>query len=212
MCLKKFFQSILKGVFAFSSISMITGCAGFGVLESSDPMVKLNDAEHLFRVQDRPLIAERLIREAMEIYVKRDDPVGIGHANREYADLLLSPSVVSKWSNFYMKNGFLDKDVTYENRIEKSKEYYLKALSYYSRAALELAQVEKYDALTNVYFNMGWSFYRLNNLVDACQFYDKAIGANAEYLKRNPDTKDDAPIRTVEAFMRARKKEAACVG
>ena len=48
-----------------------------GVVATSDPHVKLNDAENLFITQNRPLPAERLFREAMAIYQDRDDPHGL---------------------------------------------------------------------------------------------------------------------------------------
>jgi len=71
-------------------VALLTACAGVGVVATSDPLTKFNDAEHLFMKQGRPLIAERLIHEAMAIYKERGDNRGLGHAHREYADLLLS--------------------------------------------------------------------------------------------------------------------------
>lgn len=49
-------------------LCLLTGCAGVGVVASSDPLTKLNDAGDLFKRQDQPLIEERLIREAIVIY------------------------------------------------------------------------------------------------------------------------------------------------
>ena len=59
---------------------LMSGCAAIGVVATSDPHVKLNDAENLFITQNRPLPAERLIREAMAIYQERDDPHGLANA------------------------------------------------------------------------------------------------------------------------------------
>jgi len=52
---------------------VLVGCAGVGVVETSDPYVKLSDASSLFDEQDRPLIAERLIREAIEVCENKSD-------------------------------------------------------------------------------------------------------------------------------------------
>lgn len=127
-----------------------------GVIATSDPHTKLNDAEELFMRQGHPLPAERLIREAMAIYQERDDPHGLGNANREYGDFLRS-AAVAKWEEVYRRDGFLDKSITFENRLAKASDFYRRALTYYQRAEQEHRKAEKYDALTNVYFNMAWS-------------------------------------------------------
>ena len=96
------------------------------VLSTSDPLAKLHDAEDLFMRQDRPLPAERLIREAIAIYQEKDDPHGLGNAYREYGDLLMSPAIV-KWETVYRRDGFQDKSVTFDNRVAKALENYSKA-------------------------------------------------------------------------------------
>jgi hypothetical protein len=81
---------IRRWVAVISMAALLPGCAGVGVFASSDPFRKLNDAEVLFEREDRPLIAERLIFEAMEIYQARGDCRGLGASYREYGDLLHS--------------------------------------------------------------------------------------------------------------------------
>jgi len=191
-------------------LSLLAGCAGFGVVASSDPLTKLNDAEDLFMRQDRPLIAERLIREAIVIYQEKDDPHGLGNAHREYADLLLSPSVTGKWQKFYRENGFQDKSVTFENRITKASEYYSKALEYYARAEIKHREANRFDALSNVYFNMAWSAYRLDDRVKACAFYDKTLEAYTENIKRDPGAKPFSPTGSVPEVISSEKKRAGC--
>lgn len=191
-------------------VLLSAGCAGVGVVATSDPLTKLNDAEELFVGQDRPLIAERLIREAMAIYEKQGDSHGLGNAYREYADLLLSPSVSGKWQKFYRRNGFQDRTVTYENRTAKASEYYSKALEYYARAADQLRNANRYDSLTNVYFNMAYSYYRLDDRVKACGFYEETLGAYSENILRNPSAKPFSPSGTVVDSVAAMKKQAGC--
>ncbi|MDX1253549.1 MAG: hypothetical protein IDH49_15115 [Gammaproteobacteria bacterium] len=188
----------------------LVGCAGVGVVASSDPLTKLNDAEYLFTRQDRPLIAERLIREAIVIYQEKDDPHGLGNAHREYADLLLSPSITGKWEKFYRENGFQDRSVTFENRRDKASEYYLKALEYYARAESKLREENRFDSLTNVYFNMGWSSYRLDDRTKSCAFYDKALEAYTENIKRNPEAKPYSPTGSVPGMIETQKKRVGC--
>jgi tetratricopeptide (TPR) repeat protein len=190
---------------------ILVGCAGVGIVATSDPLTKLNDAEDLFMRQDRPLPAERLIQEAIVIYQERDDPHGLGNAHREYADLLRSPSITGKWEKFYRENGFQDKSVTFENRMAKSSEYYSKALGYYARAETKLREANRFDSLTNVYFNMAWSYYRLEDRVNACAFYDRTLEAYTENIKRNPSAKPYSSTGSVPELVESMKKRAACV-
>ncbi len=187
-----------------------TGCAGVGVVSTSDPLAKLNDAEDLYVRQDRPLIAERLIREAMSTYRAREDQHGLGNSYREYGDLLASPSVSGKWQKYYQDNGFLDRSVTYENRMEKALEYYTKALEYYSLAISELQNGNHYDSLTNVYYNMAYSYYKLDDRLNACHFYGKTLEAYSENIKRNPTARPNSSVGTVVELVAAKKKLAGC--
>jgi tetratricopeptide (TPR) repeat protein len=186
------------------------GCAGVGVMASSDPLVKLNDADYLFTRQNRPLIAERLIMEAMTIYQQQDDARGLGHANRAYADLLLSASVSGKWSTHYRQHGFEDRTVTYENRTAKAAEYYTRALGHYARAADRLRGTVHYDELTNVYFNMAYSYLQLNDHIKACHFYDETLAAYQENIRRNPNAKPFSPTATVADIVDKQKEQANC--
>lgn len=179
-------------VLTITAAVALFGCAGVGVVETSDPDVKLSDAYELFTKQDRPIIAERLIRQAIDIFRQRDDARGLAHAHRQYAELLRSSSVVRS-EKFYRQNGFQDKSITFENRISKSEEYLRQALEYYVRAERQFRGAERFDALTNVYYNMAWSNYMLNNREEACRFFDRSLEANAENLRRNPDAKVKVP-------------------
>jgi tetratricopeptide (TPR) repeat protein len=195
---------------AFTLLLMISGCAGIGVVETNDPLRKLDDAEYLYMRQDRPLIAERLIREATAIYQERGDAHGLANAHREYADLLGSLSG-SKWEKYYREKGFQDKTVTFDNRTEKASEYYRKALDFYKQAEQQYLNTAKYDALTNVYFNMAWSYRMVGEHEKSCAFYDKTVDAYNENIKRNPGVKPYAAGQaSVPDLVIAEKARAAC--
>ena len=189
-----------------TSVFLLAGCAGFGIAASGDPLTKLNDAEELFMDQARPLPAERLIREAMDIYQERDDAHGLGNAHREYADLLRSPAV-AKWEKVYRESGFRDPSVTFDNRFTKASEYYSKALGFYARAEKLHKESRKLDALTNVYFNMAWSYLQLDDRKNACAYYDNAMDAYLENVKENPGAR---PRGSVPEAVSAAKRRAGC--
>jgi len=191
---------------ALSVLLILAGCTAAGVVATSNPLTKLNDAGDLFERQDRPLPAEKLIMEAIDIYQQRDDPHGLGNATREYGDLLRSPAV-AKWEKVYRESGFRDPSVTFDNRFAKSSEYYLKAIGYYERAEKQHRETGRFDALTNVYLNMGQSYQKLDDRVKACGYYDKALEAYGENIKRNPTAR---PLGSVQDVVASVKRAARC--
>jgi tetratricopeptide (TPR) repeat protein len=189
--------------------TMLSACTGIGIVASSDPLVKLNDAEYLFMRENRPLPAERLIQEAMEIYQKRDDAHGLGNANREYGDFLKSQAVINL-EVAYRRNGFLDRSITFDNRLEKAADFYAKALEYYRIAETRELAAGEYDHLTNTYFNMGLSNSALKKR-QACVDFDRSLQAYEENMRRNPGAQPqgsnagDVPHTIVAA-----KKRTSC--
>jgi hypothetical protein len=127
--------------------SLLTGCAAYGVPASSDPDQKLRDAYMLFDRKDRPLPAERLIREAITIYQEQNKEPALAEAYRAYGFFFRSQAV-ERWHKHYESSGFLEPGATYENRHDKSIEYF-------SRAAGILEKYQKHDRLSNIYLNMG---------------------------------------------------------
>jgi tetratricopeptide (TPR) repeat protein len=191
---------------AVSMIIMVTGCAAFGVPASSDPREKLGQAVYLYEKQDRPLPAERLIREAHEIYLSKSDDLGLAESYRQYAFLLKSPAV-GHWEPHYRKGGFLDKSVSFDTRFEKAIEYLQKARDIYAKHG-------KYDALSNVNLVMGHIY--LSYIGDenrACEYYDKSLEDHQEFMKVEPDAKISLPegFESFSDYIAAAKKRAKCI-
>jgi tetratricopeptide (TPR) repeat protein len=161
--------------------------------------------------QARPLPAERLIREAITIYQQRDDHHGLGNANREYGDLLRSPAV-GKWEKIYRRDGFQDKSVTFDNRLEKASEFYRKGVTHYERAATQKRKSREYGALTNIYFNMAWSHYMLDERDQACSYYLRAVEAYNENMRLNPTAKPYVPpgSGSFPQFIESQKRRIGC--
>jgi len=130
-------KKLLKHINIFIATVLIqgclVGCAGFGVFATKYPAQKLDDAKYLYTHNDRALMAEQLICEAIEIYKEQQDNEGSGLAHWEYACLLLSPSVVT-WEKFYREHGFRDQSVTFENRASKAIEYQKNAMEFFIKA------------------------------------------------------------------------------
>lgn len=196
--------------FALGAFVLLGGCASVSTNPGVDPLTKLNDAERLFRQQDQPVQAEKLIREAMHIYAARGDARGLGNAYREYADLLRSSAVSRDWAAYYRKHGFQDRTVTYQNRLAKSSEYYAKALRYYSRAEAQLRKTKQFGPLTNVYFNMAMSYHQVGKKNKACEYFDRTLDAYEENMRRNPNARPYSPTGSVPGLVDSLKKRAGC--
>jgi tetratricopeptide (TPR) repeat protein len=201
---------IMKCMAVLSTLLSLSSCAGFGVVDPPDPLAKLNLAEHLFVDENRPVPADTLIHDAIVIYQKRDDSLGLGNAYREYGDFLSSAAVFN-WRTAYSHGGFSDPSVTYDNRLEKASEYYTKALTYYRLAETQESAAGKYDTLTGVYYNMAHASLALGLRDEACGDYDRALQAYHENMARNPAAHPHGSrAGTVPESIAAAKKGADC--
>lgn len=73
---------------AVLSATILTGCAGVGVAASDSPQTKLDNASNLLHNQNRPVIAERLIKESIDIAQSTQNTKDLGDAYFAYGDFL----------------------------------------------------------------------------------------------------------------------------
>ena len=199
--MRKTFTSVL---FA-GALLCIASCAGFGIAATSDPAQKLNDAGDLFENQDRPLPAEQLIREAIEIYQEKNDPLGLAEAYRTYGFFFRSPSIEGKWNKHYRENGFLDKSATFNSRYDKS-------IDYFERARAIYVENKRFDALTNVDLNIGFTYVAMGNRDAACKAFDRSLESYNENLRQTSGARPVVPrgFSSYEEFITDRKKRYGC--
>lgn len=188
-----------------------TGCSGVGVIESSDPIRKLDDAKVLYEERDRPIMAEKLILEAIAILEANGDPHGLGHSYREYSQLIIS-SAVTRAEKVYRRDGFLNREITFDGRKEKSTEFLKKAIGYYLSVEEKYQSNGRYDQLTNLYLNLGVSHYYLTERVQACGYADKALLSSQENRRTTPEAKlsGEEEGQSVEDQLIAFKNSMGC--
>jgi tetratricopeptide (TPR) repeat protein len=194
-----------------SVLFSICGCAGFGVVSTSDPRAKLSDARHLYNNQGRPLIAERLIQEAIEIFQQKGDDVGLGEAYFDYAYFFLSPSI-DKWEKVYREQGFRDKTATFDNRFSKADEYFAKSASSFEKARQTLADQTRFDTLANADRLRGFAYQRLKNSAKACAAFDDSLASYRKYMSSadKPQLNLPSGFTTYEDFVGSLKQKAGC--
>jgi len=91
-------------------VFFLSGCSAMGVVETNDPNEKLIQASHL-QSNGRPIPAERIALEALQIFQGQQDAMGSGEAN-----LFLGQFYKAKsgWGNVN-KDEFLNKSIKYIN-------------------------------------------------------------------------------------------------
>jgi tetratricopeptide (TPR) repeat protein len=183
----------------------VSGCAGVGIAATSDPAAKLKDAGDLFDRQDRPLPAERLIREAIEIYQEGNNRLGLAEAYRTYGFFFRSPSIEGKWNEHYRASGFLEKSATFETR-------YLKSIEYFEKARVIFAEGNRFDAMTNLDLNMGFTYVAMGNTHAACEAFDRSLESHQQNLRKTPGARPAVPkgFASYEEFLADRKKRYGC--
>ncbi|TDK66379.1 tetratricopeptide repeat protein [Sapientia aquatica] len=152
---------------------LLVGCSAFGVIETNDPGQKLAQARQLFSILDRPLPAERLIRESIDIYTANNDNAGLAEAYRYYAFFFKSPSV-THWEHVYAPNGFLDKSAKFDGRYEMSIKYFDLSLAEWNR-------IGRHDWDANIELNKASAYLQMNQNENACRSYSLSLLADQQY-------------------------------
>jgi len=196
----KFFKKIIMLVLPL----LIFGCAAFGLPVTSDPAKKIGQAYQLFDEQQRPLPAEKLIRDSIDIYKEKNDLAGLSEAYRAYGFFFRS-GAIEKWNKHYKSKGFLETGATFENRYSYSIKYFKKARAIY------LGNF-RYDALANVYLNMGFTYAISKENMKACEMFDKSNANYEEHMKNHPDSKMNLPkgVVSYEDYIVEHKKRLSC--
>jgi len=166
-------------------VLILSGCAAIGVPHTNDPAKKIGYAYQLFDKQQRPLPAEKLIREAIDILKTQNNCYGLSEAYRAYGFFFRS-AAVEKYHKHYKANGFMEPGATFDNRHEYSIKYFEKAGAIY-------LENNAYDKLTNIYLNMAFTYEFAKNNAKACEFYKKSLSSNKKYDELNPDSTMNLP-------------------
>ncbi|MEW6521485.1 MAG: hypothetical protein AB1461_18975 [Thermodesulfobacteriota bacterium] len=183
----------------------LSACAAALIPATSDPQKKIGYAYMLFDEQQRPLPAERLIREAIEAYKQQNDELGLAEGYRAYGFFFRSPAI-EKWRKIYEEHGFLDKSATYFNRYDESIEYF-------EHSARLFEKNDKYDSLTNIYLNMGFTYEFAKKNDKACEAYRTSLVASSKFKESNPSTSITLPkgfVGTYEDYINGLLKRLEC--
>jgi tetratricopeptide (TPR) repeat protein len=184
--------------------AVLAGCASVGSVATSDSAAMLREATDQFERRDNPQTAEKLIREAMERYQTNNDQLGLANAYRTYGFFFRSAAVEGKWAGHYRENGFLDKSANFDTRYEQS-------IAYFEKARIIFAKYERFDALTTVNLNIGFTYEAMGYQGAACEAFDRSMQSNRETLQPS-QAKVILPqgVSTYEEFLAPHLQRAGC--
>jgi len=181
---------------------LFSGCASVGVPCTANPEKKLYYAESLFNDLDRPLPAQSLIEEAIEMYRKRNDLLGLAIAYQTYGDFLQSPTV-GRWS----KMDFSDETITHDNRYRKALEYYEKSLKI-------AKSIPDHALASSAYFSIGrLQFLHFGNDRESCKNFSKSIEEHLIFREAHPDESVVLPkgYANFMDYVTAARKQVGCL-
>ena len=168
-----------------------------------NPAEKLLLAGWYYEERNRPRPAERLIREAIEIYEATGDRLGLAHAYRSYA-LFLRSDAVKRAAELYTEEGFLDPAITFDNRLAQSNVFLERALGLYEQEAA-------FGWVINAQLQLGFGHHFQKQTAQACAAFDRSLEVYQEHRAST-----EAVIRlppgesSYESFVAAMKKQSGC--
>lgn len=158
-------------------LGFLTACDAVGVPATNDPSEKLNYARLLLR-DGRPLPAERLIGESIEMYESRGEHSGLATAQYAYA-WFLAGDAVEKLEGWYRDNGFRDSPVDFDSRRQE-------AVRYFRLAATGFTQTGNFADAANAYFDLGIVEARNGDREPACRAFTESLKSFYTYLRWAP--------------------------
>lgn len=193
----------LKLVICAIGLSALVGCSAVGVVASSNPQQKLADADGLLD-QGRPLPAERLITEAVQLCTTAGDQLCLADAYRGYGLFFMSPALASQ-KDRYVTQGFRDTTATYEQRYVKANEYLEKSRAIYTQAG-------RFEVVTNLNLNRGFAYEMAGDKPAACQAYGESLAASQENARLKPGAVIQVPAKygTFEKYIGVQKARVGC--
>ncbi|WP_341898704.1 hypothetical protein [Ferrovibrio terrae] len=156
--------------------AVLAGCSAVGVIASSDPRVKVGQAEEMQR-QGRIFRAKQLLDEAAVIAQKDGNEVSTAEVYRGYG-------------LFYRDGGSGEAILAMPGRSGTATgEGFAKAQDYFAQAAVLFEKHKVYDRLSNVHFLMAQISNRTNDKAAACASLDQSLVANRQAMAAHPDRK-----------------------
>jgi len=190
--------------FTLLIVTLLAGCAGVGMVYTSDPHQKLENATVLYEQQNRPLAANRLFMEVISTCEESKDRICLARAWENYGAFLRSETV-ERWENEHGKGAF-------------PADRYDQSAVYFGKAATTLFELQYYGNAANAYLDQAKSYEMAQRTTEACAAYLKTLDPfkknYEEYLAKHPGAKPYTPagFTSYEEFINAQRERIGCHG
>jgi hypothetical protein len=144
---------------------LLTACTGMNVMETSDPNIKLQQSKQMIQ-QGRPLMADRLIFQAIELYKKNNDSLGVAEGYFSYAALYREESIKSY-------------KTIYDPTFQKSINSYQEAIVWFKKAKSEIGVAKTLASIGMIHGTRGNFEKTCSYLIESQNIYNtgKSNGA-----------------------------------
>jgi tetratricopeptide (TPR) repeat protein len=164
-----------RWLIALAIVLIAAGCSAVGVVESSDPRVKIAQAEEM-QTLGRFTVAQRLLFEALDIYGKRGDETGIAESYRRLGYFYQAP--IPRQS--LVPDEFGETTNGVQTR-------YLKAIDYYEKSLVLVQKLGLAERQANLYWLMAETYLgRLGDKAAGCASLEKARAAHQADVQARP--------------------------
>lgn len=189
---------------ALCCVVTLTGCAALFGPSTDDPAVKLRWASELFSSKDEPVDAEELIRDAIDSYELKRDHLGLAEAYRQYG-LFFRSNAVSKFEDYYQREGFLDEKVIFKDR-------YKKAIEYFNKSKDLFADYGKFDVLSELYVSLAKTYDIMEKRDEACEAFTKSIDSFTRFKHENKEVQEQNTLEIANymEYVNIMKRQAGC--
>ncbi|VAW50428.1 hypothetical protein MNBD_GAMMA06-1722 [hydrothermal vent metagenome] len=137
--------------------SLLIVCSGIGAVEKPLPDIKLDQVNKMIQV-GRPLMAVKLIGDALQRYKENNNSLGIANAHYAYGNLY--------------KNAAIRPYITiYDPTFEKSIWHFIKAKKWYKKEKNEMGVVKSLTGIGVAYAKKGDFEAACKNISESLQIY-----------------------------------------
>jgi hypothetical protein len=197
-------RALRHAVVALMVPLLLEACSAVGVPATSDPYVKLSQADYLWRESGRVMQARRRIDEAVAIFEERGDKHGLAEAYRAYG-LIARIGGMNPDPIVVIKPGGVGHIAPSREELDLSDGFLTRALGLATEA-------QRFDLVTNLNFLLGNNQVLRGEPLKSCPFYDLSLAASHETEKQQPGITVKLPPggRSMGEVLARAKREAGC--
>ncbi|KZN50898.1 hypothetical protein [Pseudoalteromonas luteoviolacea] len=147
----------------------------------------LNKARHSVQVAgDHPALNEHRLKNSAEICLRENDKQCLALAYELYGHLYRSNTIRVE-QNHYEEKGFVEPNVTFENRFEHSAKHFEKAISYWDHA-------KDHKEISTLYIQLSLSYHLIEDIEKECLALEKSLQYHFQAYPEDDMPADEIPM------------------